>query len=192
MNLEHFNGQGRTQAMDYSSGKPNPQTAREKPLVEIYTDGACSGNPGPGGWAAILKYGEHRKTLTGGARLTTNNRMEVQAAIEALRALKQPCRVKLYTDSEYLVKAMTEGWVQRWKAQGWMRNKKEPTLNRDLWGALLQLTQQHEVSWIWVRGHADTPDNEACDRLAVEMTRRPDLPPDEGYEQTAKPKSLFA
>ena len=135
--------------------------------VEIYTDGACSGNPGPGGWAAILKYGEFRKEMSGGEKSTTNNRMELTGAIAGLSALKEPCIVKLYSDSQYLVRAINEGWAEKWKAKGWMRNKNEPALNSDLWEQLLQLLSTHSVEFIWVRGHNGHAENERCDRLAV-------------------------
>ncbi len=135
--------------------------------VEIYTDGACSGNPGPGGWAAILKYGEFRKELSGGDSATTNNRMEITGAIEGLSALKEPCRVKLYSDSQYLVRAINEGWAERWRSRGWMRTKTDPALNSDLWEKLLALLEKHDVEFIWVRGHNGHPENERCDRLAV-------------------------
>ena len=135
--------------------------------VDIYTDGACSGNPGPGGWAAILKYGEFRKELSGGDSATTNNRMEITGAIEGLSALKEPCRVKLYSDSQYLVRAINEGWAERWRSRGWMRTKTDPALNSDLWEKLLVLLEKHDVEFIWVRGHNGHPENERCDRLAV-------------------------
>ncbi|MBQ2755287.1 MAG: ribonuclease HI [Oscillospiraceae bacterium] len=135
--------------------------------VEIYTDGACSGNPGPGGWAAILKYGEFRKEMSGGEKSTTNNRMELTGAIEGLSALKEPCKVKLYSDSQYLVRAINEGWAEKWKAKGWMRTKNEPALNSDLWEQLLQLLSTHSVEFIWVRGHNGHAENVRCDRLAV-------------------------
>ncbi len=135
--------------------------------VELYTDGACSGNPGPGGWAAILKYGEFRKELSGGSAATTNNRMEITGAIEGLSALREPCRVKLYSDSQYLVRAVNEGWAKRWRARGWMRTKTDPALNSDLWEKLLALLDKHDVEFIWVRGHSGHPENERCDRLAV-------------------------
>lgn len=135
--------------------------------VELYTDGACSGNPGPGGWAAILKYGTFRKELSGGDSATTNNRMEITGAIEGLSALKEPCRVKLYSDSQYLVRAINEGWAEHWRSRGWMRTKTEPALNSDLWEKLLELLEQHEVEFIWVKGHNGHPENERCDRLAV-------------------------
>ena len=135
--------------------------------VEIYTDGACSGNPGPGGWGAILRYGAHEKELSGGEKQTTNNRMELTGAIAALSALTEPCRVALYTDSQYLVRAMTEGWAARWRANGWMRTKKDRALNPDLWQQLLELTERHEVRFFWVKGHAENAFNNRCDRLAV-------------------------
>ena len=135
--------------------------------VEIYTDGACSGNPGPGGWAAILRYGEFRKEMSGGEASTTNNRMEITGAIEGLSALREPCSVKLYSDSQYLVRAINEGWAKRWRARGWMRTNKDPALNSDLWERLLELLETHRVEFIWVKGHAGYPENERCDRLAV-------------------------
>lgn len=135
--------------------------------VELYTDGACSGNPGPGGWAAILKYGEFRKEMSGGDHATTNNRMEITGAIEGLSALKEPCKVKLYSDSQYLVRAINEGWAERWRSRGWMRTKTDPALNSDLWEKLLTLLEKHDVEFIWVKGHNGHPENERCDRLAV-------------------------
>ena len=135
--------------------------------VELYTDGACSGNPWPGGWAAILKYGEFRKEMSGGDHVTTNNRMEITGAIEGLSALKEPCKVKLYSDSQYLVRAINEGWAERWRSRGWMRTKTDPALNSDLWEKLLALLEKHDVEFIWVKGHNGHPENERCDRLAV-------------------------
>lgn len=139
--------------------------------VTIYTDGACSGNPGPGGWAAILKYGAQERVLTGGAPHTTNNRMELTAAIEALRALKEKCRVSLHTDSNYLVRAFTDGWVKNWQRNGWITASKNPVENRDLWQILIDLNDFHEVKWIKVRGHADDLLNNRADQLAVEALR---------------------
>ncbi len=136
-------------------------------LVTIYTDGACSGNPGPGGWGVILSYKGHKKELSGGERQTTNNRMELTAVIEGLSALTRPCRVNVVTDSKYVVDAITLGWARKWRAQGWMRNKKEKALNPDLWEALLNLLDRHEVTFTWVKGHAGHPENERCDELAV-------------------------
>jgi len=133
--------------------------------VEIFCDGACSGNPGPGGYGAILRCGRHEKEISGGARETTNNRMELSAAIEALRLLTRPCRVTITTDSQYLVKGMTE-WIAGWQRKEWRNSKKEPVVNRDLWEQLLELTRSHSVQWKWVRGHAGHAENERCDQLA--------------------------
>jgi ribonuclease HI len=149
--------------------------------VTIYTDGACLGNPGPGGYGIVLLYQAHKKELSGGYRKTTNNRMEIMAAIVGLEALKKKCEVKLYSDSEYLVKAMSKGWAKRWQASGWKRNKREKAVNPDLWQKLLQLCEYHEVKFSWVKGHAGTPENIRCDKLAIQAAQQPDLPVDEGY-----------
>lgn len=122
--------------------------------VTIYTDGACSGNPGPGGYGAILMYGEHKKELSGGNPNTTNNRMELMGVITALKALNRPCQVDLYTDSQYVVNAIEKGWAKKWQANGWMRNKKDKALNPDLWQRLLDLLEVHQVAFHWVKGHA--------------------------------------
>lgn len=135
--------------------------------VKIYTDGACRGNPGRGGWGAILVYGDKKKELCGGAPQTTNNRMELTAAIEALSALKEPCRVVLTSDSRYLVDGITKGWAASWKKNGWKKSDKSKALNPDLWEKLLELTETHEIEWIWVKGHAGHPYNERCDELAT-------------------------
>ena len=135
--------------------------------VEIYTDGACSGNPGPGGWGAILRYNGKEKELSGGEANTTNNRMELIGVISALRALKEPCTVELYSDSKYVVDALEKGWAENWKANGWKKADRKPALNIDLWTELLALTQQHELRCHWVKGHADNPFNNRCDALAV-------------------------
>ncbi len=135
--------------------------------VTIYTDGACSGNPGPGGWGAILRYGEHEKELSGGHPETTNNRMELTAVIRALEALKEPCRVELYTDSRYIVDAIEKGWLYSWQKNGWRKADKKPALNVDLWQRILELFATHEVNLHWVRGHADNEYNNRCDALAV-------------------------
>ena len=139
----------------------------EDQIVEIFCDGACSGNPGPGGYGAILRCGARVKELSGGARDTTNNRMEMTAAIEALRQLTRPCRVIVTTDSQYLVKGMTE-WIAGWQRKGWRNSKKEPVVNKDLWELLLALTNLHSVQWRWVKGHAGHSENERCDQLARE------------------------
>jgi ribonuclease HI len=158
----------------------------EQKDVIIYTDGACEPNPGPGGYGVVLIYGDHRKELSGGYRLTTNNRMEIMAAIQGLEALKNPCKVTLYSDSEYLVKAMTLGWVERWKSKNWRRNKREKALNVDLWERLLALCETHQVEFAWVKGHAGNRENERCDQLSYAAIEKPDLPADEGYESKSK------
>jgi len=135
--------------------------------VEIFCDGACSGNPGPGGYGAILRCGGSEKEISGGAPDTTNNRMEMTAVIEALRQLKRPCRVIITTDSQYVVKGMTE-WIVGWQRKGWRNSKKEPVLNRDLWEMLLEESKRHTIDWKWVRGHAGHAENERCDQLARE------------------------
>ena len=140
--------------------------------VTIYTDGACSGNPGPGGWGAILVYGGHRRELSGGEGCTTNNRMELTAVIEALRALNQPCQVELYSDSKYVVDALEKGWVYGWKRNGWRKKDKKPAVNPDLWEQLLAELDRHQVRFHWVRGHADNPENNRCDQLAVAESRK--------------------
>jgi ribonuclease HI len=138
---------------------------RTRPAVEIFTDGACSGNPGPGGWGAILRYGEVEKELAGGETPTTNNRMEMMAAIAGLEALKLPCRVRLYTDSQYLRDGITK-WISAWKARGWRTADKKPVKNVDLWQRLEQAAALHKIEWHWVRGHAGHPENERADALA--------------------------
>lgn len=135
--------------------------------VTIYTDGACSGNPGPGGYGAILMYGSHKKELSGGDANTTNNRMELMGVITALKALNRPCQVDLYTDSQYVVNAIEKGWAKKWQSNGWMRNKKDKALNPDLWQMLLDLLEVHQVTFHWVKGHAENPYNNRCDELAV-------------------------
>jgi len=134
--------------------------------VTVYTDGACSGNPGPGGYGAVLLCGAHRKELSGGTLQTTNNRMEMMGAIIALETLKSVCEVEVYSDSRYLVDAVEKGWVVRWKANGWRRNKREPALNVDLWERLLPLLATHKVKFNWMKGHSGHPENERCDFLA--------------------------
>jgi ribonuclease HI len=149
--------------------------------VTIYTDGACLGNPGPGGYGAVLLHGGHRKEVSGGYSRTTNNRMEIMAVIAALESLTQPCRVTLHSDSQYVVNAITQGWARRWKSNGWKRNRQEPAINPDLWDRLLGLCDQHQVEFRWLRGHAGNVENERCDRLAVAAARQAELPVDPGY-----------
>ncbi len=138
---------------------------RQSKAVEIFSDGACSGNPGPGGYGTIMRHGAHVKELSGYAADTTNNRMELLGAIAGLEALKQSCRVRLTTDSQYLVKGMTE-WIDNWQRKGWKNSKKEEVANRDLWERLLELAAMHQIEWCWVKGHAGHPENERCDELA--------------------------
>ena len=135
--------------------------------ISIYTDGACRGNPGVGGWGAILVYGTHEKELSGGAPETTNNRMELTAVISALSALREPCEVTLTSDSQYVINGIEKGWAESWRARGWRKADKSPALNADLWGQLLDLLDTHRVTFVWVRGHAGHPYNERCDRLAT-------------------------
>lgn len=140
-----------------------------KQVVEIFSDGACSGNPGPGGYGAILRWKGKEKELCGGEAHTTNNRMELSGVIEALSALKYPCKVKLTTDSKYVIDSVTKGWVYNWKKNGWKKADKSPALNVDLWEKLLALLETHEVEFFWIKGHAGHPENERCDSLAVKM-----------------------
>jgi len=135
--------------------------------VTIYTDGACSGNPGPGGWGTILCYGGHEKVLSGGEANTTNNRMELQAVIHGLQALREPCMVDLWSDSRYVVDALEKGWARGWQARGWRKADKSPALNQDLWELLLGLADTHELRCHWVKGHAENEYNNRCDALAV-------------------------
>ncbi len=149
--------------------------------VTIYTDGACSGNPGRGGYGAVLIYGAQRKELAGGFRLTTNNRMEIVAAISALQSLKQRCAVQLHTDSRYVVDSITKGWAKRWRAKSWRMPGGGVRPNADLWESLLDECARHDVAFVWVRGHASNAENNRCDVLAVAAARGPDLPVDAGY-----------
>ena len=160
-----------------------PENSRsERRHVTIHTDGSCLGNPGPGGYAAILEYQGREKELSGGFRRTTNNRMEILAVIAGLEELKQPCSVTVYSDSRYVVDAIEKGWARKWKANGWMRNKRERAINPDLWDRLLKAIDKHEVRFQWVRGHAGNAGNVRADRLAVAAANGPNLPRDEGFE----------
>ena len=149
--------------------------------VEIYTDGACSGNPGPGGTGTVLLFGGARKEISTGYILTTNNRMEILAVIEGLNALKEPCKVALYSDSKYVVDAINKGWVVKWRANNWMRNKKEMALNIDLWETMLELLEKHEVEFIWVKGHASNVENNRCDQLARDAIDKEEKLEDHNY-----------
>ena len=154
--------------------------------VTIYTDGACRGNPGPGGYGCVLRCGPHNKELSGGFRKTTNNRMEIIAAVKALEALKYPCRIKLYSDSKYVVNAIEKGWAKRWKANNWRRTKNETAKNPDLWDKLLLLCSKHDIEFKWVKGHASNKFNNRCDELAVEAATKENLPTDENFEAEEK------
>ena len=140
--------------------------------VTLYTDGACSGNPGPGGWGAILSYNGVEKELSGGEENTTNNRMELTAVIRGLQALKEPCHVELYSDSKYVIDGLSKGWAASWRKNGWRKADKKPALNPDLWERLLNLTEKHELSYHWVKSHADNPYNNRCDQMAVAESRK--------------------
>ncbi len=150
--------------------------------VSIHTDGSCLGNPGPGGYAAILEYQGQEKELTGGFRRTTNNRMEILAVIAGLEALTERCSVTVYSDSRYVVDAIEKGWARKWRANGWMRNKRDAAVNPDLWDKLLKSLEKHDVDLKWVRGHAGNAGNTRADRLAVAAAKGASLPRDEGYE----------
>ena len=140
--------------------------------IQIFTDGACSGNPGPGGWGAILCYKAHEKELSGGEAETTNNRMELMALIAALEQLKEPCEIDLCSDSQYVINGLQKGWAKGWRARGWKKADKSPALNSDLWARLLDLSEVHTIHYNWIKGHAGHPENERCDRLAVEQSKR--------------------
>lgn len=155
--------------------REKPAAERENAImkhVEIFTDGACSGNPGPGGWGAVLRFGAAQKELSGGEPETTNNRMELTAVIRALQALKEPCTVTLTTDSRYVCDAVMKGWARGWQRRGWRKADGKPALNRDLWETLLPLLERHHVQFVWVKGHAGHPENERCDQLAVAESTR--------------------
>ncbi|GAB4580811.1 MAG: hypothetical protein Fur0022_35530 [Anaerolineales bacterium] len=155
--------------------------------VLIYTDGACDPNPGgPGGYAAILVYQGKKKEISGGFRATTNNRMEIYAAIQALESLKEPCQVTLYTDSKYLMQSIEEGWAKRWKENDWWRTKDERAVNPDLWEKLLTLCETHTVKFKWVKGHVGHPENERCDVLSTRALKQKNLAADEGYENRSE------
>ncbi len=150
--------------------------------VTMYTDGGCMDNPGPGGYGVVLLYGEKRRELSGGFRRTTNNRMEIMAAIAGLEALRYRCAVTIYTDLKYLADTIMLGWAERWRRNNWMRNKKDAAVNPDLWACLLDLCARQKVTFEWVKGHAGIAENECCDCLSGKAMRGKDLPIDEGYE----------
>jgi ribonuclease HI len=158
--------------------------AKDLKHVLIFTDGACLGNPGPGGYGVVLLYGTRRREISGGFRQTTNIRMEIMAAIIGLEALRDRCAVTIYTDLQYVTESIVKGWAARWRANNWKRNEKERALNPDLWERLLDLCDQHDVRFEWLRGHAGNTENEQCDHLVVSAAQGKDLPADEGYEHT--------
>ena len=151
--------------------------------VTIYTDGSSKGNPGPGGYGVVLIYGSHRRELSRGFRLTTNNRMELLAVIDALKTLKESCDATIYTDSRYVADALNKGWLKSWQARNWRKADKKPVLNVDFWKALLPLLEKHRVTFKWVKGHNDNPENERCDRLAVAAAEGNNLVPDTVFER---------
>jgi ribonuclease HI len=159
--------------------------------LEIYTDGACKGNPGPGGYGVVLISGPHRKELSGGYRKTTNNRMELLACIEGLRSLKRPSTVVLTSDSRYVVNAIAKGWAKRWRSNGWQLSPSKRAKNSDLWAFLLDLCMEHSVDFQWVKGHSNHPENERCDELAVAASQLKDLPADVGFENDVPGDDLF-
>ena len=161
--------------------------------VSIYTDGACRGNPGPGGYGVVLIFKDQEKELSGGFRKTTNNRMELLACIEGLCSLKHSCNVVLTSDSKYVVNAMVKGWAKRWRSNGWKLSPSKPAKNPDLWSALLDLCEKHEVRFEWVKGHSEHPENERCDALAVAASSGKELPVDPGFETPVLPEGdLFS
>ena len=158
-----------------------PKSSSSSNTIIIYTDGACTGNPGKGGYGAVIIDGDRREELSDGYKLTTNNRMEMMGAIAALESLKSNSKVKLHTDSKYIVDAVNKGWAQKWQAKGWRRNAKEMAKNPDLWQEILDLRKIHEIEFVWVKGHAGIAENERCDRLAVDAAHGSNLAVDEGY-----------
>ncbi len=172
-----------TQASKPVLSSKTKQLSRSNPqsTVIIYTDGACTGNPGAGGYGAVIINGDRREEIANGYKLTTNNRMEMMGAIAALKSLTNKSQVKLHSDSQYLVNAISKGWAKKWQANGWRRNAKEKAKNPDLWQELLDLCQIHDVEFVWVKAHAGIPENERCDYLAVAAAQKPNLPKDHGY-----------
>lgn len=171
-----------------SGAARKPVEKKTGPAVVMYTDGGCIDNPGPGGYGVVIQTGKRTKELFGGYRFTTNNRMELTACIEGLRYLKTPSSVLLYTDSQYVVNGITKGWAERWRSNGWMKNKTEKAVNPDLWQTLLELCEKHDVKFQWVKGHAGIKGNERCDQLANGQARKKGLPPDKVYEEQKKSK----
>jgi len=157
--------------------------------VILYSDGACSSNPGPGGWGTIMEYNGTRKEFSDGYKFTTNNRMELMGVIEPLRLLKEPCKVTIYTDSQYIVNSVTKGWLEGWAKKGWKRSDKEPVANIDLWKLILELLEVHQLDFNWIKGHNEHPENERCDELAVTSRQQGGLKKDAVYDQTSNDAS---
>lgn len=169
---------------DSAAPRKKEDTMKNKQRVTIYSDGACPGNPGPGGYGVVVLTGGERRELSGGYRLTTNSRMEMLAAIVGLEALPAPSSVTIYSDSKFLVDSVNQGWAIRWRANGWKRNKREKALNVDLWEKLLDLCSLHDVEFVWIKGHSGIEENERTDRLAVAAATQGNLPADDVYERT--------
>ena len=184
----------RAALIDALGGSPPLEGEDDGEQIVVYTDGGALNNPGPGGYGAVLRFGDHRKELSGGYRMTTNNRMELMACIAALEAIKRPCPVVIYSDSRYVVDGIKQGWAERWRRHGWQRANGETAENVDLWARLLALCDELEVTFRWVKGHAGHPGNERADQLATEAALQADLPPDTAYEagatQTLNPRLL--
>ena len=174
------------ESISHATSESTPEMAPEAKNVTIYTDGACINNPGPGGYGVVLLYGDRRKELSGGFRHTTNNRMEVMAAIVGLQALKHRCKIKLHTDSKYLQQGINLGWAEKWRSKGW-KKKDRTRLNWDLWDRLLKECARHDVEFLWVRGHAGNKENERCDILSVQAAQGKDLPVDRLFEDPVPP-----
>jgi len=172
-----------------SGRPPKPPKAAAAP-VTIYTDGGALNNPGPGGYGVVLLENDERREMSGGYRLTTNNRMELTACIVGLQSLQEPSDITLYSDSRYVVDGITKGWARRWRQKGWQKSNGTPALNPDLWEKLLDACSRHRVRFVWVKGHAGNPENERCDRLANQMAVRPNLPPDTPYEHSRRQERL--
>ncbi len=192
--LTHGEAQGAVQQAEHALppvGHPWQCNLCEMKQVTIYTDGSSRGNPGPGGYGTLLLSGKHRRELSGGFRCTTNNRMEILAAIIGLEALNQPCEVTVISDSKYLVNAMTKGWAKQWKQWRWAKKGNKPLKNADLWKRLDDATQPHKITWKWVKGHAGNAHNECCDVLATKAADTLDNPIDQGYQDTPPPPELF-
>jgi ribonuclease HI len=174
----------KTDGCDREPDIVDENTSRQKPDgIVMFTDGGCIRNPGPGGYGVVIRYDAKKKELSGGFRSTTNNRMELMACIAGLKELKPGSTVILHSDSQYVVNGIVKGWARRWRASGWMRNRRSPAENADLWAQLLDLIDRHTVDFKWVKGHAGNPDNERCDRLAARAASKTELPPDRAYEE---------